>query len=578
MSDHGIGGFPNGAGCVGCGDRIPKLCVSRMYYFLTFAMLGTFWMLLATFARYLGLTATQAGIISGARPLVAGVAVAVWTHIADRFQRLKKPILLLGVTSHLLLSVAIVFFKPEFSLDCKPDHNRTDSTSGLQAQFLHPYSDTVPSASTHTSTSSSSSTHSMTAGFGSQIVNYTVPSANSTANSTDVVGCRDVLAAQPTSVKYGALRLTLSQTFAVLLSLVLLNECLGAGITSMADVATYAHLGRENYVQFGWIRVFGAAGWALGIFSLTMAAEYFNASSSSSSSLSSYDVDDNPRVHLSGNYQLVFSILAVILCLSFVTGALFEFTEHASSLARTALRKTLQQVLTPRMVLLSVVIVHSGAAIGVGLSFLFWRIQDIGGRQSVMGVASLISAASDVPAFILAPAAIRRLTAEKVLLIGIVCQVVYFGGVGLVTQPWQVLVFQPVMGGMHGLLWASVQAIFVPLSSPGTESLMIGLLHTLMYGLGYALGNFVGGALIDGVGSQWTFLAVCFSSVAIFLLQLASICYFGDVPSPSADGFHRLGKSPVNFHPLAGTDEGDGGEESEEVYESTFSAKSAAYP
>lgn len=542
MSDHGIGGFPDGAGCPRCGPSIPKLIVSRIYYFLTFAVLGTFWMLLSTFSRYLGLNAFQAGIISGARPLMSGTSVAVWTHIADRFQHLKKPILLLAVTSHGLLALAFVFFRPQFStatyLNCDGNLSAITTSSPITS-----YASNIPTTTPNSS---------LMSGFSSVLLSNNCSIANYTSEL-------------PTSNNFGSLQLTLYQTFVVILVLVLVNESVGSGITSMADVATYSHLGKENYVKFGWIRVFGAFGWALGVFSLTLASQYFRSNSNSGGRLSDSNMTGitSSKVYLTGNYTLVFASLAVILVLSFLTACLFEFHRHPVQVARGALRNTFKQVLIPRIVLLSVVIFHSGTAIGANVGFLFWLIQDLGGTQSNMGIASLISAFSDVPSYLLAPVLIRHLSAERVVAIGIVCQIIYFYGIPSFSVPWAVYFFQPFMGGMHGLLWAAVQAIFVPLSAPGTETLMIGLLHTLMYGFGAGVGSFVGGALVNAIGSRWMFRIVAIQSAVMLVLHCCSILYFGVKPMPRQDGFHQLDKFPDDNSFLTGgdEDESDLGEE-----------------
>ena len=537
MSDHGIGGFPDGAGCPRCGPKIPKLCVSRIYYFLTFAMLGTFWMLLATFARYLGLSGTQAGIITGARPLLSGITVVIWTHIADRYQWTKKPIILLSVTSHCLLSISLVFFRPMFTtspyLDCG------GNLTSLTTSAVPSTAATVANNAWHVSNASAA----------------IVMGNCSLVNATESV---------PTNVGFGSLTLSLAETFAVLLTLVLANESVGSSITTMADVATYSHLGPKNYVNFGWIRVFGAGGWALGVFSLTLASQYFNTSSAAHGTGTVISVSRSSKVYLSGNYSLVFGCLSVVLGFSFLTALLFQFKQHTTQVARGALRNTLSQVMKPRIFLLAYVIFHTGLVMGANLSFLFWLIQDLGGKQSIMGIASLIAALSDVPFYILAPTMIRFFGPERVVLFGICCQIIYFFGISGVNTAWAVLLFQPVMGGMHGLFWAAIQAIFVPLSSPGTESLMIGLLHTLMYGFGTGIGSFVGGALVDATSSQWMFRILAIASFFVLLLHFTSLLCFGVQPVPSKNGFRRLDKSDRDSTYI-GDDDGETSESEKET-------------
>lgn len=70
------------------GREIPRaLFIVRLFYLLYFASFGSLFPLLAVYFKQLGMTAAQAGLLLGSRPLVEFIAVRFWSEFAEKFKK-----------------------------------------------------------------------------------------------------------------------------------------------------------------------------------------------------------------------------------------------------------------------------------------------------------------------------------------------------------------------------------------------------------------------------------------------------------------------------------------------------------
>ena len=70
------------------GRDIPRdLFMVRLFYLLYFASFGSLFPLLAVYFKQLGMTAAQAGILLGCRPLIEFLATPFWGMFAQRFKK-----------------------------------------------------------------------------------------------------------------------------------------------------------------------------------------------------------------------------------------------------------------------------------------------------------------------------------------------------------------------------------------------------------------------------------------------------------------------------------------------------------
>uniref|UniRef100_A0A914NSY7 Major facilitator superfamily associated domain-containing protein n=1 Tax=Meloidogyne incognita TaxID=6306 RepID=A0A914NSY7_MELIC len=118
------------------GRVIPKdVFFVRLFYLLYFASFGSLFPLLAVYFKQLGLSAAQAGILLGSRPIVEFVASPFWGSFADRFKKVKL-LLLFSVGSMIVFTLAVGFVQPLTPYCVVLDKNNT----GGECKFLVPAS------------------------------------------------------------------------------------------------------------------------------------------------------------------------------------------------------------------------------------------------------------------------------------------------------------------------------------------------------------------------------------------------------------------------------------------------------
>lgn len=109
------------------GREIPRaLFFVRLFYLLYFAAFGSLFPLLAVYFKQLGMTAMQAGLLLGSRPLVEFTASPFWGGFSERFRR-SKALLLFSLAAMVVFMLAIGFVQPvtPYCVVLAADRNKT---------------------------------------------------------------------------------------------------------------------------------------------------------------------------------------------------------------------------------------------------------------------------------------------------------------------------------------------------------------------------------------------------------------------------------------------------------------------
>ncbi len=155
-------------------------------------------------------------------------------------------------------------------------------------------------------------------------------------------------------------------------------------------------------------------------------------------------------------------------------------------------------------------------------NFLYWKVQDVGGSEIVIGVSIVVSAASSVVMLLVQSALIKRITyigAVVLALLTLAGRLVFYS---FLWTPWVVLAGDALHGFSHTLIFGALQMYpdfrinpFIMDRSAYT------LLNVLYYGLGTAVGSAMSGLLYDQFGFSLLFQGACVmvtSWCALFLL------------------------------------------------------------
>ena len=87
-----------------------------------------------------------------------------------------------------------------------------------------------------------------------------------------------------------------------------------------------------------------------------------------------------------------------------------------------------------------------GVGIGLIFTFLFWHLQDYGGHPTIFGIASVINHISEMGAYFYSFKIISQYGHVKVLMVGLLGNVIRFIYISFISRPWLVLPFEFLQG------------------------------------------------------------------------------------------------------------------------------------
>ncbi|KAL3072416.1 hypothetical protein niasHT_034100 [Heterodera trifolii] len=494
------------------GTVVPKeVFLAQLFYLLYFASFGSLFPLLAVYFKQLGLSAAQAGILLGSRPLVEFVASPFWGSFADRFRK-GKLLLLCSLCSMVVFTLAVGFVQPLTPYCVVLDQNST----GGECKFLVPASEIVRGGAlgyikkvagigrrrrdilSIIDLSTFDSKNYLVAGKAPEYItkekvcNY----------EKEVYG---TLVSPPHSTRVYREQ-AVEQAFMLLWLLISLGEFFASPALALADGYTLS-LVSDTPKEFGKIRLYGSAGWGIAMFLMGIGLDF----------------SDTFRNHpcptkntTERNYTLNFVTCTLFALASLMVATQFKFPQPSRQhrpdevgglvmdtrvveVDPTVAQRTRAKQLNTNaqmeeapwksaikamlknihflVFLLGVVSVGFGA--GNIFAFLFWHLQDIGGSPLLFGFASVINHAAEIGTFFYAFKIINTYGYVKVMYMCLGANVFRFLVISWLSNPWLILPLQLLQGIVLSLLWASATS-YVSIVSPthlkGTSQHILALL------------------------------------------------------------------------------------------------------
>lgn len=230
-----------------------------------------------------------------------------------------------------------------------------------------------------------------------------------------------------------------------------------------------------------------------------------------------------------------------------------------SSQSKVSLKDLLKLILSSEkgIPVFAAIVLLSGFGGGAIDSFLFLRLKQLGGSGLCMGVARIITCASEIPMFQVAGTLHKRYGTWKMLALTQLAFVIRFLYYSELSVAWWVLPCEVLHGLTFATTW-SVSCTFAnEVSPPGADATMQATLEGLHFGLGSGLGALIGGLVYDSFGAVMLFrFCACLSSIS-FILALLKIfigkCSRSSRPSlrkaaillPSHDNTDSINHNPI---------------------------------
>ncbi len=285
------------------------------------------------------------------------------------------------------------------------------------------------------------------------------------------------------------------QTFLPVLLVVILFSFFMAPISSLADSATMSMLGAEKSM-YGRVRLGGTLGFAI-------------AAPLAGQLVQKYGI------------QWAFWGASILYFLDFLTSQKFV---HASALNHAAesmaeARRTLMK--NPRWLVFLGAALGGGIAMSVSNSYFFPYMKEIGANETTMGLALTIGTICEVPVMFFGNHLLKKFKAYPLFLLSLVVTGLRLLLFSVAGSPNQALVIQLLNGLSFPAMWMAGVAYTDEHASAGMSATAQGIFGAVVFGIGTAIGGFLGGALLGSIGAKamtGVFGLITFATIAIVLV------------------------------------------------------------
>lgn len=298
-------------------------------------------------------------------------------------------------------------------------------------------------------------------------------------------------------------------TFVVVFVVIILYNIFFSPVASLADSATMAMLG-DDRSMYGRIRLGGTIGW--GVFA----------------PIAGLLVD---------NYglKIAFWCFSIIMFINLFVSqkVVHDTTQHASSDNNQGIRF----FLTSRRWILFLFSAFIGGLGALSVSaFLFPYMAEMGSSESVMGVASMIATVTELPIFFLGNRLVKRFGSQGLFVLALVMTGIRSLFFAWVSSPIAVLLVQGIGGTIFPAMWLAGVAYADEHAPTGLKSTAQGVFGAVTFGVGSAVGGFIGGLLLEKMGGRGMFLVfglIILGAVAVIEV-VKRLLPVDEVPQPAS--------------------------------------------
>jgi PPP family 3-phenylpropionic acid transporter len=267
-------------------------------------------------------------------------------------------------------------------------------------------------------------------------------------------------------------------SFAIIFTLIIVFNIFVSPVASLADSATMNMLGEEREM-YGRIRLGGTIGW--GLFAPIAGAIIQNY-----------------------GLKLAFWSYSAIMLINLFVSQRFVHGSHEESSSRSS---GIRVLLTNRRWINFLFIAFLG---GLGTfavnAYLFPYMAELGSNETTMGFALTISTLTEMPIFFFGDRLVKRFTNYGLLLLALVMVAIRSLLLSVVSTPFMVLALQAFGGMIFPAMWLAGVSYADENAPAGLKSSAQGLFGAMCFGVGSAVGGFIGGLLLESIGGRGMYL------------------------------------------------------------------------
>ena len=193
----------------------------------------------------------------------------------------------------------------------------------------------------------------------------------------------------------------------------------------------------------------------------------------------------------------------------------------------------------PRWVLFLVVAFAGGLGVAAYNNYLFPYMKELGANESTMGLTITVGMFSEIPILFFGDRLIKALRSYGLLMLSMAVtglRMLLFAAFG---TPVLVLVAQILNGLTFPAMWVAGVSYANENAPPGMSATAQGLFNAMVMGVGMAVGGFVGGLLLEGMGGRGLYFffggAVLLITAIVALIHRRFSPGYGKLPNVAVD-------------------------------------------
>jgi len=288
----------------------------------------------------------------------------------------------------------------------------------------------------------------------------------------------------------GLILLPFLETFILVFSLTILTTIFMAPVSSFASNATMSMLGDKKNL-FSRIRLGGTLGFSI-------------AASVGGTIVEKHGI------------KIAFWTAAAIFFVAFLVS--LKFVHGIKDRSKQEREGRVIDLLKNPHFLLFLLLGFTGALANTTINtYLFAYMKSLGARESIMGLALTIGTITEWPVLFFVSHFIKKYKVYTLVIFSTVITCVRFLLLALTTNPINVLFIQLLNGFTFPLLSVAGVTYVAEHAPQGYGATSQGLLNLVMGGIGFSVGGFVGGLLLDGLGPRGMYF-VFFVFIALVLV------------------------------------------------------------
>ena len=266
-------------------------------------------------------------------------------------------------------------------------------------------------------------------------------------------------------------------SFGAVLSVVLLINVFISPVSPLADSATM-HMLTGQREMYGRIRIGGTIGWGV-------------ASPIAGALIAHYGL------------KMGFWASAAVFVLVLVLCQGFTFGKPEPAETRGSIRDLLSQ---RAWIYFMIYAFFGGVLLNSTSNFLSPYIKELGGNEVHVGMINLVAAFSELPAFFFGNRLLRKFGSHRLMLISLGITGLRSFLFALSPTPVFAILAQMLNGMTFAAMWTAGVAYADEHSPAGLKATGQGMLGAMTFGIGSAVGGFLGGFLLENVGGRGLFL------------------------------------------------------------------------